>query len=244
MKRGGGAQVGPAAAREAGHGKEGSAAENDSNTHHHSQRESGLLTRLCARVPKRVTRRRQEHERCGSPVERRHEVHVSPRTAGVSPSRSIPAMGKDGFFAVGAVVAAALVWLTTFSSPELSLPDLPALWPGRTDTSAPEAIVVLIVGSRANVARVRAAVDDDRVIVDGPNAFALEDGRVIAASAEVASEPLNAAGWVDRTLELIMPPKRRADVLSAPGAASSGSGSSGAPLLSQGEAQRLLEQLR
>ncbi len=90
------------------------------------------------------------------------------------------------------------------------------------------AVLVLLVRDRGGLASVRDAVAPERVLVAGPDALVLREGRVVATSAEAAGESLTAAGWVDRDIELWAPEasaQRTAPVPSAaPTAAEAASG--------------------
>jgi hypothetical protein len=70
-----------------------------------------------------------------------------------------------------------------------------------------EPVLVFLVGSPQGVAMMRRAVDPGRVVAETPNAIALAEGRMVAASAEAVGAPLVAAGWSDRKLEIITVPK-------------------------------------
>ncbi len=69
-----------------------------------------------------------------------------------------------------------------------------------------EPVLVVLVGTRNNLKNVRAAISDERVIAETADAFALVEERIVAASAEAATAPLNLAGWVDREIELVAVP--------------------------------------
>ena len=66
-----------------------------------------------------------------------------------------------------------------------------------------EPILVIFVADAGAVASVRAAVSDDRVVVEGPRAFALREGRILAAGHDAAGEIVSAGGWIDRELKLL-----------------------------------------
>lgn len=88
-----------------------------------------------------------------------------------------------------------------------------------------EPILVFLVGDTAGVDAVKRAIDPSRIVAETDDAFALVEGRMIAAGPEAVSEPLTAAGWIDRKVELLPLPKRRDTVA----AASRGGGSSDDP---------------
>ena len=64
-------------------------------------------------------------------------------------------------------------------------------------------ILVIFVADARAVARVRAAVSEDRVVAEGPGAFALREGRILADGHDAAGEMVSAAGWIDRELKLL-----------------------------------------
>lgn len=70
--------------------------------------------------------------------------------------------------------------------------------------AAPESerVLVFLVGDRADVERVRQAVDATRVVYASDDALALVEGRIVATDAAAASAPVNQAGWRDRRLEI------------------------------------------
>jgi hypothetical protein len=92
-------------------------------------------------------------------------------------------------FGVGALIwtAEPSTWIPTVN--ELINPEDPVL--------------VVIVGSPQLVDSVRVAISPDRIIADTGDAFALVDRRIIAASAEAASGPINQLGWIDDPLDLV-----------------------------------------
>ena len=66
-----------------------------------------------------------------------------------------------------------------------------------------EPVVVFVLGSPRAVAQIRAAIRDERVVAETPEAFAVVEGRVLAASAEPVGELLMQLGWDDRPLDLV-----------------------------------------
>ena len=68
---------------------------------------------------------------------------------------------------------------------------------------------MLVIGSEANVAIMRGAIEPDRIVVSAAGGFALDSGRIISASLEDAGESLSAAGWIDRPIEIVARPRRR-----------------------------------
>jgi hypothetical protein len=69
------------------------------------------------------------------------------------------------------------------------------------------------------VAAVRSAVREERIVVERPGAFALTEGRVVAAGHAAASEVITAAGWAQREIQLglSVPPPQEGRVSAAAG---------------------------
>ncbi len=63
-------------------------------------------------------------------------------------------------------------------------------------------VLVFLVGSRAGVERVRAAVDPARVVASTADAIALREGRIVAVNAEAVAAPYTEAGWIERDIEI------------------------------------------
>ncbi len=151
-------------------------------------------------------------------------------------------MGRDYAFAIGAAVAGGLILLFYFSPPTWTVPS-PRDWIRNNLAAAPlEPVVVLIVGTPENVAMLRDAVGSDRIVVNRRNSFALDEGRVIAASMDAVGSSITAAGWIDRPLEIVPSPRRRPDVTRAPGKEIDASLET-KRMLSRAEAFRLLSQM-
>ena len=95
--------------------------------------------------------------------------------------------------------------IAAFGIGVLLLVSKPADWlPQLSDFIKPaEPVLVVIVGSPNLVDSVRQAVSSDRIVADTGDAFALVDRRVIAASADAASGPINRLGWIDREIEVV-----------------------------------------
>ena len=72
-----------------------------------------------------------------------------------------------------------------------------------------EPILIFLVGDADSVAIVKRAIDPSRIVAETPDAIALVEGRMIVSGPEAVSQPLTAAGWVDREIELIPVPKAR-----------------------------------
>ncbi len=146
-------------------------------------------------------------------------------------------------FSIGAVIAGALVFLFYVSPASWELPRL-ADWLDEAFEAEPDSpVVVLVVGTPENVDIMRRVVGSERIVASARNAFALDSGRIIASSLEVVGEPVTAAGWVDRPLQIVAPPRRR-QVPSGAREKEEPRASAGArPQLSQSEALLLLNQL-
>jgi hypothetical protein len=63
-------------------------------------------------------------------------------------------------------------------------------------------VLVLLVGDRAGVGAVRAAVDPTRILAETPDAIVLREGRVVATGPEVIGGPLVEAGFAERSIEV------------------------------------------
>ena len=66
-----------------------------------------------------------------------------------------------------------------------------------------EPVLVIFVPNAKAVAGVRAAVADERIVAENELAFALREGRIIAAGNDAASEMVSLAGWIGRDLKLM-----------------------------------------
>jgi len=75
-------------------------------------------------------------------------------------------------------------------------------WVKSLGSDEPPPVLVLLVADRSGVAMVRAAVDPARILAQTPDAIVLREGRVIATTPEMVGEPLSAAGFADRSIEL------------------------------------------
>ena len=157
-------------------------------------------------------------------------------------------MGKNWGFAIGAVVAGGLVYLLYVSPPSWSIPDIRNLLTKTPAASMVAPVVVMVVGTPENVEIMRRAVNKDRIVARRKNSFALDEGRIIAASIDDAGESVTAAGWVERPLEIIAPPRvQPPSSFPAEGATSSPTEGATpllhAPQLTQTQALRLLNQM-
>jgi hypothetical protein len=151
-------------------------------------------------------------------------------------------MGKDMAFSIGAVTIGALVFLFYISPPNWKLPRLDDWVEGAFETESDPPVVVLVVGTPENVDIMRKVVGSERIVASARNAFALDDGRIIASSLEAVGEPVTAAGWVDRPLEIVAPPKHREAPRGRPENEDAGASPGARPQLSQGDALLLLNQ--
>lgn len=152
-------------------------------------------------------------------------------------------MGKDMAFSIGAVIVGTLVFLFYVSPPSWKLPRLGDWVEGTFETAIDPSVVVLVVGTPENVDIMRQAVGSERIVASARNAFALDDGRIIASSLEAVGESVTAAGWVDRPLEILAPPKHRGAPGEAPEKEDAGASAAARQRLSQSEALLLLNQL-
>ena len=154
-------------------------------------------------------------------------------------------MGRESFFAIGALIAGAAVY-GFYVADSVRVPN-PFAWL-KAEISAqlePTPVIVFIVGSRENVATIRRAIDEDRIVADTGTAFALDQGRIVAANADVAGTPVSEAGWIHRPVEVFFPPKRRSSVTRGPEREDEDGEEldASSPTLSAGETLRLLNQL-
>ena len=67
-------------------------------------------------------------------------------------------------------------------------------------------ILVIVVGSKRGVAHVRSAIPSHRIVAESDGAFATVEERIVAASPEAATGPLNAMRWVDREIQIVRVP--------------------------------------
>ncbi len=148
-------------------------------------------------------------------------------------------MRKDWGFSIGALVAGGLVYLLYVSPPSWNLPSVRSLL-ARAPIAVVEPVVVLVVGTPENVEIMRRAVNRDRIVASRKNSFALDQGRIIAASVDDAGESVTAAGWVERPLEIIAPRRVRQPSSAPPESAEP---SIHAPQLTQTQALQLLHQM-
>lgn len=149
-------------------------------------------------------------------------------------------MDRNTPFLIGAVIVGGLVLVLYLWPPSWSFRQLDGWLKQAATSQEPEPVVVLVVETPENVEIMRAAVHPDRIVAEAENSFALDEGRVIAASLETAGESLTAAGWVDRPLEIMLTQRRSESPEPAPGPAANLASS---PILSQAEALQMLSQL-
>lgn len=101
--------------------------------------------------------------------------------------------------------------LLTLEGPKW-IPAMADLVPGRA--SDDDRVLVFLVGGPEGVDLVRRSVDPARIVFSSPTAIALEEGRIVAVGQASVGEPIMAAGWIDREIEIftvarrdILPPK-------------------------------------
>jgi hypothetical protein len=119
--------------------------------------------------------------------------------------------GMRSFIALAAffvVVSGGL--LLTLEGPRW-IPALAEIMPGTA--RADDRVLVFLVGGPEGVEGVRRSVDPSRIVFSSPNAVALKEGRIVAAGQEAVGEPLMAAGWIDREIEIFTVARR--DILPA-----------------------------
>lgn len=95
------------------------------------------------------------------------------------------------------------------------IPAMADLVPGRANDD--DRVLVFLVPGPEGVDRVRRSVDPSRITFSGPMAIALKEGRIVAAGQDAVSEPIMAAGWIDREIEIFTVARR--DILPAKGGA-------------------------
>ena len=64
-------------------------------------------------------------------------------------------------------------------------------------------VMVVVVKSKADVAAVREAIDDERVVASTEEGFAVREGRIVVAGVEAAGPLLSQAGWTEAQLEIV-----------------------------------------
>ncbi len=151
-----------------------------------------------------------------------------------------PCVRKDWAFSISAVVAGGIVYLLYVSPPGWSIPDLWDLLAKTPVAPMVSPVVVMVVGTPENVEVMRRAVNKDRIVARGKNSFALDEGRIIAASVDDAGESVMAAGWVQRPIEIYAPPRAQQPASSPKGGTTP---LLHAPRLTQAEATHLLNQI-
>jgi hypothetical protein len=105
-------------------------------------------------------------------------------------------------------------------------------------------VLVIVVGDPGAVARLRAAVAPERVVATADDGFALQEGRVVAASLEAAGPILMAAGLGRRPVEVWSASSMRGPDPLRPTPKRTGlpQGLASKPTLTLGEALMLLDQ--
>jgi hypothetical protein len=101
-------------------------------------------------------------------------------------------MKWSALFSIGVLAAGSAVWLHSRGE----LPSLPA-------ARASAAVTVVLVGNRAALDDVRAAIARERIVADSADGFVLRERRIVAASAETVGELLGRAGWTDAKIEIV-----------------------------------------
>lgn len=66
-----------------------------------------------------------------------------------------------------------------------------------------EPVLVFTIPSEASLLRVRAAVAPSRVLHEDEDGLALEGGRVYVSALEEAGDLIEAAGWVERPIQIV-----------------------------------------
>jgi hypothetical protein len=69
-------------------------------------------------------------------------------------------------------------------------------------------VLVFLVGGPEGVEGVRRSVDPSRIVFSSQGAVALQEGRIVAAGQDAVGEPLMAAGWIDREIEIFTVARR------------------------------------
>jgi hypothetical protein len=100
-----------------------------------------------------------------------------------------------GFLTATLAAAVLVLWKDGSWNPE-------RLWSGLPELESKPVLVVL-VGDPRQLAQVRAAIDDERVVAESDDAFALKERRVISESLAGVGPMLMAAGWDDDPLEIV-----------------------------------------
>ena len=100
-----------------------------------------------------------------------------------------------GFMTAALVAAVLILWKDGSWNRECLSPGLPEF------KSKP--VLVVVVGDHEQLAQVRAAIDDERIVAESDAAFALKERRVISESFAGVGPMLMAAGWGDDSLEIV-----------------------------------------
>jgi len=77
-----------------------------------------------------------------------------------------------------------------------------SVWPDPPGLGS-KPVLVIVVGDLGQLAQVRAAIDDERVVAESDAAFALKERRIISESFAGVGPMLTAAGWGDDPLEIV-----------------------------------------
>jgi hypothetical protein len=101
----------------------------------------------------------------------------------------------SGFLTAALVAVVLMLWKDGSWNPE-------RVWPGPPESKS-EPVLVVVVGDLRQLAQVRAAIDDERIVAESDDAFALRERRVISESFAGVGPMLTAAGWGDDSLEIV-----------------------------------------
>jgi hypothetical protein len=101
----------------------------------------------------------------------------------------------SGFLTAALVAAALILWKDGSWNRE-------RIWPGLPELKS-KPVLVVVVGDLQQLAQVRAAIDDERIVAESDDAFALKERRVISESFAGVGPILTAAGWGDDSLEIV-----------------------------------------
>jgi hypothetical protein len=100
-----------------------------------------------------------------------------------------------GFLTASLLAVVVTLWRDGSWHPERALPGLPGL--------ESEPVLVIVLGDLQKLAQVRAAIDDERIVAESEDAFALRERRVVSESFAGVGPMLTAAGWSDDSLEIV-----------------------------------------
>jgi len=104
---------------------------------------------------------------------------------------------KNPFFQVGAAFAG-LVVLTVFALEGRTVGQSVGLLEAEEDP-----VLVFMIPDSENFARVRAAIDDKRVLWEGDGGYALVGARVYVKDLKQAGGLITIGGWVDKEVQIV-----------------------------------------